>query len=325
MTIARAASRWWNEHGRHLADPALKTPLDRMVDLIGPRTLLHAITDDIVAKLVEARRHDVVKAGREKKSDGSFRQLWRPITARTVNNTTVVLLRRVLRRARDNWNVAILREPVWKNHLLKQTRPPVRELTPAEDLVLDGIESADYIALRRFAEITGLRRRNLLLSWPQVDFETAVIRLVTKGGVPRVLPLTREAYAILWAQRGRHAQFVWTFVAAKTRRCPKTGRKLIKGTRYPITYYGIGSNVRKWRKAGVDVSMHKLRHTAGMRILRATGNLKAVQKVLGHSDIAITAKFYTDANTEDQRAAMEAGFAATPAAPGLKKTEDGET
>jgi len=43
-----------------------------------------------------------------------------------------------------------------------------------------------------------------------------------------------------------------------------------------------------------------------MRTLRGTGNLKAVQKLLGHTDIAITAKFYTDANVEDLRAAMEA-------------------
>jgi integrase len=37
------------------------------------------------------------------------------------------------------------------------------------------------------------------------------------------------------------------------------------------------------------------RHTTGMRVLRRTGNLKAVQKILGHTDIAITSKFYTDA------------------------------
>jgi site-specific recombinase XerC len=28
--------------------------------------------------------------------------------------------------------------------------------------------------------------------------------------------------------------------------------------------------------------MHKARHTAGQRVLDATGNLKAVQKLLGH-------------------------------------------
>ncbi|MET4023803.1 tyrosine-type recombinase/integrase [Bradyrhizobium sp. S3.2.12] len=80
----------------------------------------------------------------------------------------------------------------------------------------------------------------------------------------------------------------------------------MKGDRHPNTYYGIGSNKRKWKKAGVDARIHDLRHTTGMRTLRKTGNLRVVQKILGHTDIAITAKFYTDATVEDMRAAMEA-------------------
>ena len=41
--------------------------------------------------------------------------------------------------------------------------------------------------------------------------------------------------------------------------------------------------------------MHKARHTAGERVLDAThGNLKAVQKVLGHSSISTTGDIYTD-------------------------------
>lgn len=40
--------------------------------------------------------------------------------------------------------------------------------------------------------------------------------------------------------------------------------------------------------------MHKARHTAGQRVLDKTGNLKAVQKLLGHATIATTADIYTD-------------------------------
>ena len=40
--------------------------------------------------------------------------------------------------------------------------------------------------------------------------------------------------------------------------------------------------------------MHKARHTAGQRILDRTGNLKAVQKFLGHASIQTTADIYTD-------------------------------
>ena len=40
--------------------------------------------------------------------------------------------------------------------------------------------------------------------------------------------------------------------------------------------------------------MHKARHTAGQRLLDATGNLKAVQKLLGHESIQTTGDIYTD-------------------------------
>jgi integrase len=40
--------------------------------------------------------------------------------------------------------------------------------------------------------------------------------------------------------------------------------------------------------------MDKARHTAGQRVLDRTGNLKAVQKFLGHASIQTTADIYTD-------------------------------
>lgn len=40
--------------------------------------------------------------------------------------------------------------------------------------------------------------------------------------------------------------------------------------------------------------MHKARHTAGQRVLDATGNLKAVQKLLGHASIQTTGDIYAD-------------------------------
>ena len=40
------------------------------------------------------------------------------------------------------------------------------------------------------------------------------------------------------------------------------------------------------------------RHTAGQRVLDATGNLKAVQKLLGHESISTTGDVYTDWDVE---------------------------
>jgi integrase len=44
--------------------------------------------------------------------------------------------------------------------------------------------------------------------------------------------------------------------------------------------------------------MHKARHTAGQRVLDVTGNLKAVQKLLGHESIQTTGDIYTDWDIE---------------------------
>jgi site-specific recombinase XerC len=40
--------------------------------------------------------------------------------------------------------------------------------------------------------------------------------------------------------------------------------------------------------------MHKARHSAGQRVLDRTGNLKAVQKLLGHASIQTTGDVYAD-------------------------------
>jgi site-specific recombinase XerD len=67
----------------------------------------------------------------------------------------------------------------------------------------------------------------------------------------------------------------------------------------------------EWRRAKLDAKpldyrFRDNRHTAATGILRATGNLKVVQKLLRHSNIATTAK-YAHALIDDVRDAMEAG------------------
>jgi integrase len=51
--------------------------------------------------------------------------------------------------------------------------------------------------------------------------------------------------------------------------------------------------------------MHKARHTAGQRVLDKThGNLKATQKLLGHSSIQTTADIYVDWDIDQLRETM---------------------
>ncbi|MBR1206991.1 site-specific integrase [Bradyrhizobium sp. AUGA SZCCT0051] len=308
LTLKRACDRWWDEHGQNLADLKIKSALDRIVEILGGKIQLHDIVDDTVAHLVAERRRDR-RRDRTVVEKGKPKILYRAITNSTVNRT-LDLLRRVMRRAKENWNTALPNEPTWKKHRLKPKKRPVRELLASEEKRLDQVEDFDFVELRRFAIITGLRRQNLLLKWSQVNFEHGTISIVTKGDEPRIMPLSREAYAILWRRRGHHKEFVFTYKAKRTwKNRTRKGRKLgdlVKGQRYPITAAGFSSHKdRAWSKADVDARIHDLRHTAGMRTLRTTGNLRIVQELLGHSTIAVTSEFYTGATVEDVREAME--------------------
>jgi site-specific recombinase XerC len=59
--------------------------------------------------------------------------------------------------------------------------------------------------------------------------------------------------------------------------------------------------IRRLQNAGIvpqgvqsGARMHTARHTAGQRVLDRTGNLKAVQKLLGHASIQTTGDVYAD-------------------------------
>jgi integrase/recombinase XerC len=54
--------------------------------------------------------------------------------------------------------------------------------------------------------------------------------------------------------------------------------------------------------------MHKARHTAGQRLLDSSGNLKAVQKLLGHESITTTADVYTDWDDDQLAASLTEAF-----------------
>jgi site-specific recombinase XerD len=48
----------------------------------------------------------------------------------------------------------------------------------------------------------------------------------------------------------------------------------------------------------VDFRFHDFRHDLGTKVLRATGNLKLVQRILNHSDIKTTTRYAHVAGAE---------------------------
>jgi hypothetical protein len=78
------------------------------------------------------------------------------------------------------------------------------------------------------------------------------------------------------------------------------------------------------------VRLHDLRHGAASLTYRATKDLKAVQSLLGHSQISITADTYTSLFEDTERGAAEAAAALVPRAassdvPNLFPSEPNDT
>ena len=80
--------------------------------------------------------------------------------------------------------------------------------------------------------------------------------------------------------------------------------QLFVGSRGPLSAQGLQ---RIWKRsvkyAGLskELSIHSARHTIAVHLLRKTGNLRQVQKQLGHASPATTANMYADISFEDMQ------------------------
>jgi integrase/recombinase XerC len=87
---------------------------------------------------------------------------------------------------------------------------------------------------------------------------------------------------------------------------------LFVGCRGPLTAQGLQ---RIWKRAigrarlPKELSIHSARHTIAVHLLKKTGNLRQVQKQLGHSSPATTANMYADVTFEDMQAGVTALYA----------------
>ena len=163
--------------------------------------------------------------------------------------------------------------------------------------------SRGYDDAVRFAFLTGCRRMEILgLEWPQVDFFSKRFTVTGKGNKIRTIPMSQAVFDLLWSIRNHHEVKVFTYEAKPTLK----GQKLVRGQRYPLTEAGLKTAIRRAvPKAGVsNFRFHDTRHTAATRVLRVS-NLRVVQNLLGHKDIATTTK-YAHAVDDDIRSALDA-------------------
>jgi integrase len=279
-----AAVRYWNEIGQNLANASdTHRDLTRIIEYLGAATRLDQITDREVAGLVAHRRGQPV-GGKAKRKDGTPAPLVSPAT---VNRTTTLVLKTIFGRAKRVWRCVFPLEPIWRDHLLKEPQERTRELHDHEGDALDEAVRSDFAPWLEFARLTGLRRRETLLRWEHVNWAARQIAVPGKGGLKVTTPITDAVWALLEPLKGDHPEWVFTYVAKKTR----NGQ--VRGRRYPITVEGAKTEWRRTReRAGItDFRFHDIRHDVGSKLLRATGNLKLVQRTLNHADIKTTLRY----------------------------------
>ncbi|GLK87552.1 tyrosine recombinase XerC [Pseudomonas turukhanskensis] len=155
--------------------------------------------------------------------------------------------------------------------------------------LLDGAVEDDFIGLRDQAMLelfysSGLRLAELAgLNLQQLDLPGGLVEVFGKGSKTRVLPLGRKAREALenWlpqrALAGPADDAV--FVSAKGRRLGPRAIQLRVGQA------GV-------RELGQHLHPHMLRHSFASHMLESSQDLRAVQELLGHADIATT-QIYT--------------------------------
>lgn len=291
LSLDAVAGRYWTEHGRHQvgADSTWRD-LERILTYFGRTKLLTEVTDSDVAQFIAWRRGHRVTSHAKKKDKAKEMPL---ISNATVNRSALEPLKKLFGRAKKSWGVKFENEPKWKDHRLKEPKERVRELHDHEAQRLDARMRDDFAPIFELARVTGFRLQSCFLKWADVDWSTKRITTKGKGGSTVTCAITPSIRAILWPLRGHDPEHVFTYVAQRTRGARIKGGNKVKGARYPMTYNGLKSNWRRLRKAAglQDFRFHDFRHDVGTKLLRATGNLKLVQKALGHADIESTMRY----------------------------------
>lgn len=125
----------------------------------------------------------------------------------------------------------------------------------------------------RVSELTGL-------TWGAVDFDGGAVRVTGKGGKERLCPLGAVAMAVLRHWHGHFAR--------------DTGRHapvVVNGRHEPLPVRAVQLLLKRYlalAELPLDLTPHKLRHSYATHLLNAGADLRLVQELLGHANLATT-------------------------------------
>lgn len=150
-------------------------------------------------------------------------------------------------------------------------------------------------AMLRMLWATGMRVSELIMmDLDHMDLTTAVVRCVGKGGKERQIPFGINAHKALatYLDQGRPAM-----IRKATERAVFLNHHGVR-----LTRQGFWLILKSYaREAGIErISPHTLRHSLATHMLNNDAPLRAVQEMLGHSNISTT-QIYTHVSTEHLR------------------------
>jgi integrase/recombinase XerC len=166
-----------------------------------------------------------------------------------------------------------------------------RALSPDEAQRLLERDAADALARRDKAMLelpysSGLRLSELIgLQVNDVSFEDRTVRLTGKGAKTRIVPVGGPALAALRAWLESRAALA----------APETTTLFLNYRGKPLSARAVQQRLERWALAqglGRRVHPHVLRHSFASHVLQSSGDLRAVQEMLGHASISTT-QMYT--------------------------------
>ncbi len=160
-----------------------------------------------------------------------------------------------------------------------------------QSIQLVDIDSTNDLSIRDKAIFelmysSGLRLSELVgLDISSIDIEDSIVTVVGKGNKTRKVPVGRHAIKSI-----QH----WLKVRPSTNLDHESALFVSRrGTR--ISTRSVQQRLKKWaisQGLATHVNPHMLRHSFASHILESSGDLRAVQELLGHADISTT-QIYT--------------------------------
>lgn len=187
-------------------------------------------------------------------------------------NRNITLLKSVFNRA-IAWELYSGANPATKITKAKEPANRLRYLSQAELRALLGVCDPRIFPILACALFTGMRRGEMLaLTWANVDLAQGLIYILqSKSGKPREIPIAPNLRDILAGMDTQEP-------AAKVFNVP-----LITLRR---------QFMRVLSEAGITgFRFHDLRHTFASHFIMKTGNLPALQKILGHASPMMTQRY----------------------------------